>query len=537
MFLAGELGHEVLIAPLKSRWRRMRASGEPLTGGMLFATVTCAAERDEAFADEVIAVWAALPDKDPEKPHSNPRTDLAAYGLGGGLRRHEDDRVISYLLRVREDSPALKDTIVWILRTVDHPLAVRSVAEAVAEIDHRCEESGGFNIWGAHFADHWGRMRERGHRRMDATSRAVLKAIWDDQGNKSFLRKRAFDLWSATLIANDIADLGAAPPAGLEDRSLAARLRHGDKSAKPELASRIEAEGNRIDRATGAPAAQPSLLVSLIYDDAGERMSPSHANKKGTRYRYYVSQSLIKTPRHNAARGRRVPAGDLECLVEDRLRQFLTCESDLFAAFEPQAHVANECADLIARAAALAERWPTIEPFRKRSILISLVERIDLMRETLEIRILPGRLLSILRDGNDYRDQIRPNAENEPVITLSIPARLKRTGMETRLLIDGATGGARRTPDHSLCRVLAQAHKYNAMVMRNAGKTIAELAKEAGVGGSYFTRILRLSFLAPEVVKAIVRFRHPIELNAKRLVNETRIPISWEQQRALIAAD
>jgi hypothetical protein len=109
--------------------------------------------------------------------------------------------------------------------------------------------------------------------------------------------------------------------------------------------------------------------------------------------------------------------------------------------------------------------------------------------------------------------------------------------METRLLIDGATGGARRTPDHSLCRVLAQAHKYNAMVMRNAGKTIAELAKEAGVGGSYFTRILRLSFLAPEVVKAIVRFRHPIELNAKRLVNETRIPISWEQQRALIAAD
>ena len=51
---------------------------------------------------------------------------------------------------------------------------------------------------------------------------------------------------------------------------------------------------NRVDRAIGAEAAQPSLLAGLIYDDAGERMTPSHANKKGTRYRYYVSQKLIR---------------------------------------------------------------------------------------------------------------------------------------------------------------------------------------------------------------------------------------------------
>ena len=41
---------------------------------------------------------------------------------------------------------------------------------------------------------------------------------------------------------------------------------------------------NRIDRATGAHAAEPSLLAGLIYDDSGQRMTPSHANKKGTRY-------------------------------------------------------------------------------------------------------------------------------------------------------------------------------------------------------------------------------------------------------------
>ena len=71
---------------------------------------------------------------------------------------------------------------------------------------------------------------------------------------------------------------------------------------------------------------------------------------------------------------------------------------------------------------------------------------------------------------------------------------------------------------------------------RRLRRIIDQLAKEAGVGGSYFTRILRLSFLAPEVVKTILRFHHPIELNAKHLVNETRIPIAWKQQHSLIAA-
>ena len=70
---------------------------------------------------------------------------------------------------------------------------------------------------------------------------------------------------------------------------------------------------------------------------------------------------------------------------------------------------------------------------------------------------------------------------------------------------------------------------------RNDGKTMEQLGAEVGVGGSYFSRILRLSFLAPEVVKAILRDRHPIELTAKRLANEIRLPIAWHAQRTLLA--
>jgi len=161
--------------------------------------------------------------------------------------------------------------------------------------------------------------------------------------------------------------------------------------------------------------------------------------------------------------------------------------------------------------------------------------RLNLTRETIEIQVLPQRLSAVL-EGQASSNR-RPTGEGgESSITISVPARLRRTGMESRLPIDPTTS-ARVKPDHSLHRVLAQAHRFRAMVMASRGKTIVEIAGEAGVAGSYFTRILRLSFLAPNVVKAILRNRHPITLTAKRLVNESRIPIAWDEHRGLLVAD
>ena len=72
------------------------------------------------------------------------------------------------------------------------------------------------------------------------------------------------------------------------------------------------------------------------------------------------------------------------------------------------------------------------------------------------------------------------------------------------------------------------------MIMRGGSSTVTQLAKEAKVTGSYFTRILRLSFLEPEITKVILRNRHPIDLTAKRLANDVRLPIDWGEQRALL---
>jgi hypothetical protein len=70
------------------------------------------------------------------------------------------------------------------------------------------------------------------------------------------------------------------------------------------------------------------------------------------------------------------------------------------------------------------------------------------------------------------------------------------------------------------------------MIMRGDGKTVAELAQEIGVTASYFTRILRLSFLAPDAVKAILADRHPPQLTAKRLSVHIKLPHAWSDQMA-----
>src|SRR6516165_7698493 len=59
---------------------------------------------------------------------------------------------------------------------------------------------------------------------------------------------------------------------------------------------------NRVERATGLRAKHPSLLAGLVFDATGERLTPTYSVKKGTRYRYYVSTSLITGAGRNGDR-------------------------------------------------------------------------------------------------------------------------------------------------------------------------------------------------------------------------------------------
>ena len=61
-----------------------------------------------------------------------------------------------------------------------------------------------------------------------------------------------------------------------------------------------------------------------------------------------------------------------------------------------------------------------------------------------------------------------------------------------------------------------------------------QIADAEDVVPSYVTRLLRLTYLAPDIVTALVEGRQPIELTAKRLMDDTRLPLEWQAQRELL---
>ena len=69
--------------------------------------------------------------------------------------------------------------------------------------------------------------------------------------------------------------------------------------------------------------ASPAILAGRIFDDRGNRMSPTHANKLGVRYRYYVSQAVVQGRRADAGSVPRVSAPEIETLVLDAVRRHI----------------------------------------------------------------------------------------------------------------------------------------------------------------------------------------------------------------------
>ena len=83
---------------------------------------------------------------------------------------------------------------------------------------------------------------------------------------------------------------------------------------------------NRKARELAVGAKAPSLLSSLIFDGDGNRMTPTHANKSGRRYRYYISASLLDRGKPGAGT-MRVPASEVESLVLDQVRNLLASQN------------------------------------------------------------------------------------------------------------------------------------------------------------------------------------------------------------------
>lgn len=291
---------------------------------------------------------------------------------------------------------------------------------------------------------------------------------------------------------------------------------------------------NRVQRACGSNADHPSLLAGLAYEgDTDTRLTPTHAVKAGKRYRYYVSQTLISAPRSSSPSGRRVPANDLEQLVIGRVRRFLADEAALHAALRSAVPNAAGRCRLLDRASRLAQDWSKMSATEVRQMLLGMLSRVCIHADRIDLYVRSDRLPKLLTDGpvTAPLDATAGKVEAASLV-LSVQASLRRAGKEIAMVL-GADPAVARSTDPAMMRLILRARSMWGKVQRGEVAGLGELATQEDVSGSYASRLIRLAFLAPDVLSAIMIGRHPAELSAASLLQECRrgLPVSWEQQR------
>jgi site-specific DNA recombinase len=289
---------------------------------------------------------------------------------------------------------------------------------------------------------------------------------------------------------------------------------------------------NRVIRATGANTKAPSLLTGLLFDEAEERLTPTWSVKKGTRYRYYVSTSLVKGDDRIRSTRRRIPAGNLENIVIERLRKFFSSRGELFDAIESESLGRSGHGQLLQRGRQIADELGQT-PDHNKAIVTALVRRVEVGPDSVKIDISQGRLTAQLSSDAEPWANDQPIDPSDHALTLTAPFQLTRVGREMKFLVDDADDN--RAPDMGLLRVIARAHDVQARLANDTIMTVHDIAREEGVTAAYLYILLRLRWLAPDIITAIVNGRQPPQLNAKKLMRLTaQLPADWSEQRALL---
>src|SRR5437764_35085 len=200
--------------------------------------------------------------------------------------------------------------------------------------------------------------------------------------------------------------------------------------------AQIKLAANGVEHRNGEKMKNASLLAGLLFDGEGHRMTPTHAIKKGTRYRYYVSRPLISESRADAVDGLRIPAGDLEQLVMSRIGQFLSEPARLSETLAPHAETAAQQRHMLHRAAELAANWPALQPRQLRPMLAALIQRVIVRVERIDLLLLPSRIARLLRDGSPGPASASIARDKEQPVVFSVPVQLRRLGFGLKMLID-----------------------------------------------------------------------------------------------------
>ncbi len=230
-----------------------------------------------------------------------------------------------------------------------------------------------------------------------------------------------------------------------------------------------------------------SLLMGRIFDDRGNRMTPSHASKKGKRYRYYLSSPLIQGQAESAGSIRRVPAPEIETLVIDAVRKRL---KDSTAATD-------------------------------RDLVNNHVARVEVQAKRLAVKLFrmgPQRA-NRKTDGAAFHIPWNKNAlrrRREIIVPASSGHDLRPIRSETRVALVTSIACGRRWLDQIVTGSVAD---------------VEQIAAREKCSVRQVNMTISLAFLSPTLVKAAIDGRLPRGIGVARLRDA---PAEWSHQHAML---
>ena len=213
-----------------------------------------------------------------------------------------------------------------------------------------------------------------------------------------------------------------------------------------------------------------SLLEGLLFDDRGNRMTPSFTNKCGVRYRFYVSAALLSGRRDQPGSAARVAGPDLERVITSALRERFASSGDL----------------------------------SEQDLIGTYIERIALGATNILMTIK-----SAGASGN----------------TIEL-ARSRQPAFPRARIEDNQSGDE---PDISLIHAIGRAHLWLRLLSDGTYQSVEDLAGVAKWNPKVVRKALRLAFLAPDIIEAILRGSQPKSLSLSDLQGVAAH--SWQDQR------
>lgn len=230
-----------------------------------------------------------------------------------------------------------------------------------------------------------------------------------------------------------------------------------------------------------------ALLAGRIFDDRGNRMSPSHARKRGIKYRYYLSAALSQGRAEQAGSIRRVPAVELEGLVIRSVREHLK---------------------------------PSM-PIDDRSLITTHVVRVEVQPAQLVIQLAqaePNRTKTGIDDTLHVPWQKTPSTRRRELLLPSgvSPHDIRPIRSENRAIIVASIARGRRWLDELISIPPA---------------TSESIAKRERCTVRKVNMTISLAFLAPDLVKAAIEGRLPRGMGVARLCDA---PAEWSRQHQML---